>query len=339
MKKFIVAVLMLVAILAVTNVSYGSGSGSGSGKGGKAGVDVKNTNKNTNLNANLNNNKNENNNNNKNDNKNTNTNLNNNKNDNTNMNDNSNRNANIQGQLQGQIQAQDQNQGQDQSQTSSNVNDLNQGQNQTSSNTNNNEGNQNEINITDNSVYSEIYPTDLLNPTGYVPLADKLDDLYLGKAVFGLQKTVYNYKELTRFANPGRFMGFLWPEWANTYEIEVATFAKYKATHAIQVVPNSIAASALGLTKIGEAQAYAKDLNKSEHQVMAAMAFRATQAGATVVVFKTFSTSLAKVDSFVIGGGGVQGASANSVFNGATGIGSSQSEKKARACVIAELYR
>ena len=202
-----------------------------------------------------------------------------------------------------------------------------------------NEGNQNEINISDNSVYSEIYPTNLLNPVGYMPMSDKLDELYLSKSIFKIQRNVYTTKELTRFANPGRFLGFLWPEWNNTYEIEIATFAKYKKTKVVRIVPSSQIAAGLGLVKIGEAQAYAKNLNKSEHQVMAALTYQATQAGATVVVFKTFSTSLAKVDSFVIGGGGVQGASTNSVFNGAAGIGSSQSEKKARACVVAELYR
>lgn len=196
----------------------------------------------------------------------------------------------------------------------------------------------------DNSVYIEVAPTDLLNPNGGSPLADKLldEDMHTSKSIFRLQRSDYTCKELTRFANPGRFLGIGWPEWNNTYTIEVATFAKYKAARSISVWSTPVfetTVTTLGLTKIGEAQATAKNLGKSEHQVMAALAVRCAEAGATTIVFKGFSRPLVTVDSFVVGGGGAQVGSPQSIFNGATGIGSSSSETLTRACVVAELYR
>ena len=204
-----------------------------------------------------------------------------------------------------------------------------------------NEGNQNAVSISDNSYYTEIYPTELLNPTLQAPLANKLEskNLHISKSIFKLHRNTYTCTELTRFANPGQFLGILWPEWDNTYHIEIATFAKYKSQRTIRIVPASTIAAGLGLYKIGEAQAYAKDLNKSEHQVMAALAVHAAKAGAQVLVFREFSTPLVKVDSFVVGGGGSHVASSSSIFNGATGIGTSQSEQLTRACIVAELYR
>jgi len=324
MKKLITAVLLVVALLAVTNVSYAdslhiggttsiTNKGGEGGKGGNASAnanigDIKNKNTNENKNKNINENKN------KNINENKNKNINENK--NKNVNDNSNQNSNIQGQQQGQQQGQLQGQGQV------------------------NEGNQNQINISDNSSYTEINPTDLLNPTNPLAEPEKLteDEMHISKSIFDLQRNSYNYKELTRFANPGRFLGILWPEWDNTYQIEIATFAKYKAQRSIRVLPAGLV-RVMGMTKIGEGQAFAKDLNKSEHQVMAAVAFRAAQAGATVIVYKGFSNPLVKVDSFVIGGGGTQVGSPQSIFNGAAGIGTSSSETLTRANVLVELYR
>jgi len=221
--------------------------------------------------------------------------------------------------------------------TGGSVGDVNQGQGQALSSSN-----ENNVTITDNSSYTEIIPTNLLNPNTYTPLADKVaeSELHVSKSIFKIQRNIYTTKELTRFANPGQFLGIFWPEWDNTYDIEIATFARYKSVKTVRVVPSSRIAACLGLVKIGEAQASAKKLNKSEHQVMAALAVKAAEVGATVIVYRGGSSSLVEVKSFVVGGGGARlENSINSIFNGATGIGSSTSEKLTRPFVVAELYR
>lgn len=192
-------------------------------------------------------------------------------------------------------------------------------------------------------------PTDLLSPNVCMPLAkvlphdDTFNTFYLTKSIFKNKKTIYTTKELTQFANPGKFLGVFWPEWSNSYTIEIATYAKYKSSKSIALHktngPFPCVITSTDLVKIGEANGYAVKLNKSENQVVAALAVQAAKAGATLVVYRIASNPLVKVGSFVLGGGGLQTGNSTSIFNGATGIGSSTSEKLTRAFVVAELYR
>jgi len=193
----------------------------------------------------------------------------------------------------------------------------------------------NSVSITDTTIN----PTQLLAPGSVAPMYRTIgDELTMTTSMFKLQRAEYTVTELTRFANPGRCLSILWSDWESTYQVEVAVFTKEKAVSRIRVVVSSDYV-ATNMTKIGEAQAYSKKLCKSEHQAMAAMAVKAAEAGAKLVVFRTFSNPVTKVSSAVLGGGGAQTAGSTSVFNGATGIGSSTGEKLSRAYVVAELYR
>jgi len=234
-----------------------------------------------------------------------------------------------------------------------NFQDQDQNQNQSQLSVNTNGGNTNAISITDSRVHNEMYPTGLLSPTGYAPKPGDLFDykLHLSKSPYALSphRILFSKDELTRFANPGRFLHFLWPEWDNKYFVEIALFSRSKPQKIIILIednkPNVNAPVRFDedwlLVKIGEAHAFAKDLNKSEHQVLAALAVKAAKCGARVVVWQSFSNPITKVDSFVIGGGAAQtgGPGGNSIFNGATGIGSSTCESLTRPTVIATLYK
>lgn len=189
----------------------------------------------------------------------------------------------------------------------------------------------------------------LLNPVASGPLAEEVPydttnvaQFYLTKSIFKLNQRLYSTKELTRFANPNKCLGFLWPEWSRTYKIEIAIYQKYRSSkriHLLKTEGNRPCIVTCDFIKIGQAHGYAIDLNKSEHQVLSALAVKAAEAGANLVIYRYHSNSVVKINSFVVGGGTIQVANPKSVFSGSTGIGSVTSEKLTRAFVVAELYR
>jgi len=186
---------------------------------------------------------------------------------------------------------------------------------------------------------SPLMPAPVLPVPGFVAPANESID-YWTTSPFDTKARRFTVKKLTRFANPSRLL--LWPDWNKSFEIEVAVWEKISSGKSVIVVNSMntdvVTSLLVNRTRIGEAHARAKQLNKSENQVAAALAVQAVKAGASVVVIRSFSTPVTKATTAVLGGAGANVGQYN-VINGAGGFGTSTAEKVGRAYVVAELYR
>ena len=211
-----------------------------------------------------------------------------------------------------------------------------QGQSQDASNTQSqvNEGNTTEVSI-DNST---VIPAPIMPVPGFInPSAKTAYDESWTTSPFDIGKIDFTIGELRRVANPSRFLLIGWCEWDKSFQIEIACWAKAKPQKAVQIYPAGTAV--VGFTKIGEAQAKAVELHKSERQVAAALCIYAAKQGAKVVVLHTFSNPVTKADSAVLGGAGASVTATGDIVNSAGGFGWTTAEKVYRSYVVAELYR
>ena len=198
--------------------------------------------------------------------------------------------------------------------------------------------NYNEDNTTEVSIdNTTIIPAPIMPVPGFLSPVDKtvLDQSWTSNP-FDLGKTDFTIAELRRLANPSRFFWIGWCEWDKSFQIEMACWDKAKPQKTVRVYPANIQVT--GLTKMGEAQAKAIELHKSEKQVAAALCIYAAKQGAKVVVISTFSNPVTKADSAVIGGAGASVTAAGDIINSAGGFGWTTAEKVYRSYVVAELY-
>ena len=197
-----------------------------------------------------------------------------------------------------------------------------------------NKGNTNEINI-DNTT---TIPAPILPVPGFIAPVDKtMLDVSWTTSPFNLGKVDFSINELRRVANPSKFLMFGWYEWDKSFQIEMACWDKAKPQKTVQVYPTGIQVT--GFTKMGEAQARAVELYKSERQVAAALCVYAAKQGAKVVILHSFSNPVTKADSAVLGGAGASVTAVGDIVNSAGGFGWTTAEKVYRSYVVAELYR
>jgi len=220
-----------------------------------------------------------------------------------------------QGQKQGQKQSQQQGQSQDASNSQSQIN----------------EGNTTDVSI-DNTT---IIPAPIMPVPGFASPVGATNGIWTNSP-FSTSKTIFTIAELRRVANPSRFLFLGWCEWDKSFQIEMACWDKAKPQKAIRVYSSDT--PTIGFTKMGEAQAKAKELHKSERQVAAALCIYAAKQGAKVVVLHTFSNPVTKADSAVLGGAGASVTGSGDIVNSAGGFGWTTAEKVYRSYVVAELY-
>ena len=211
-----------------------------------------------------------------------------------------------------QNQGQDQNQDQDQGQL--------QGQNQSNKNT---------IIIQDATI-----PAPLMQAPGFLNASESNYGIWTNSKLVG----TFSIRELCRIANPSRALGLLWYEWTKSFQIEMSCQTKAKRTSSLQVFKTGTILP-VGLTPLGGAHARALELHKSERQVAAALGVYATMQGADVMVVKSFSNPVTKSESAVIGGAGASVTGDGSMINSAGGFGWATAEQMHRSFVVVELYR